>query len=96
MEAVPLDVLMRITCHLNKNEAISLATVLAASTQNWRLESIIELPERSKHVLQNYPEYPAIDHFVLPPWPSILADEIVAMLQCINPRIHLKTLVAKQ
>ena len=87
---------MQITCHLNKNETISLATALAASTQNWRLGSIIELPERSKHVLQNHPEYPAIDHFVLPPWPSILADDIAAMLQCINARVHLKTLVVKQ
>ena len=87
---------MRITCHLNKNEVISLATALAASAQMWRSGSIIELPERSKRVLQNHPEYPAINHFVLPPWPSILADEIAAMLQCIDARAHLKTLVVKQ
>ena len=81
MEALPSKVLVRITCHPNKNEVISLTTALPASAQKWQSGSIIELPERSKRVLENHPEYPAIDHFVLSPWPSILADKIAAMLQ---------------
>ena len=95
MDAVPSVVLHQIARHLNKNEMISLATAMAASTHNWRSGSIIELPNRSKHVLLNHPEYPAIKHFEIPPWPSILAGDIAAMLQCINARVHLKTLVVK-